>query len=62
MPKIPNRHMKFRIRGFLLPDGSEIEVFGNEPAPTASDGSALPVIFDQDVYQETHVTDHVDTP
>lgn len=59
MPKFTNRHMKFRIRGFAKADGSEVQVFGNEDAPVNDDGSSMPLIFDQDVEQQTTVTDHV---
>jgi len=46
-PKVRHQIQKFRLRGVVLEDGTEDIVFGSGPLPTASDGSDLPVKFDQ---------------
>lgn len=50
----------FRHRGFKAIDGSINMIFGNDPEPINSDGTAMLKLWDHDMKQVITVSDHVE--
>jgi hypothetical protein len=60
MPKVQNRELKYRLRGFIAADGvSEVMVYGDGPVPSNADGSPMKLSFDQSVTQVDTVVDNL---
>ena len=55
-----NEVLNFRQRGYQN-SGTKVvvEVFGNDPAPVAKDGSTYTLLWDHDVTTTTTVSQHV---